>query len=238
MSAQEFTLAEEAEISTEANPGTSDWDQFELLRELGVNRLSMGVQSFQPAGTGLSGPHPTARMTRYAAYEAALRAGFANINLDFMFGLPQQSLESWNDTLDKALELAPQHLSLYSLIVEPGTPLAHWVETGQSPPPDDDQAAALYETAMARLRNAGYHHYEVSKLGTRQGVRLPTQPHLLAESGLGRSRAGRAQPPALSSVGASAPPADSGRFRRGCTGTECEHAMRAGGVALVQSQKA
>jgi len=78
------------------------------------------------------------------------------------FGLPQQSLEAWNDTLDKALELAPQHLSLYSLIVEPGTPLAHWVETGQTPPPDDDQAAALYETAMARLGKAGYLHYEVS----------------------------------------------------------------------------
>ena len=79
-----------------------------------------------------------------------------------MFGLPQQSMESWSDTLDKALELGPQHLSLYSLIVEPDTPLAHWVETGQTPPPDDDQAATLYETAMARLRKAGYFHYEVS----------------------------------------------------------------------------
>lgn len=157
----EFPLAEDAEISTEANPGTSDWDQFELLLELGVNRLSMGVQSFQPPELAFLGRIHSAD-DALRAYEAALRAGFANINLDFMFGLPQQSLEAWSDTLDKALELAPQHLSLYSLIVEPGTPLAHWVETGQTPPPDDDQAAALYETAMARLGKAGYLHYEVS----------------------------------------------------------------------------
>ena len=79
-----------------------------------------------------------------------------------MFGLPRQSAQAWDDTLDKALELAPRHLSLYSLIVEPDTPLAHWVQTGQTAAPDDDSAAALYETAMARLRTAGYAQYEVS----------------------------------------------------------------------------
>jgi oxygen-independent coproporphyrinogen-3 oxidase len=156
-----FTLAADVEISSEANPGIEDWGQFALLHSLGVNRLSLGVQSFQAEELAFLGRiHGTDDVLR--AYDAALRAGFANINLDFMFGLPRQSAEAWNDTLDKALDLAPRHLSLYSLIVEPDTPLAHWVQTGQTPAPDDDLAAALYETAMARLQTAGYAQYEVS----------------------------------------------------------------------------
>ena len=157
----EFSLAADAEISAEANPGSADWGHFTLLRELGVNRLSMGVQSFQPPELAFLGRIHSADDALHA-FDAALKAGFENINLDFMFGLPQQSLNAWSDTLDMALKLAPQHLSLYSLIVEPDTPLAHWVETGQTPPPDDDLAAKQYETAMARLRKAGYVHYEVS----------------------------------------------------------------------------
>ena len=157
----EFSLEEEAEISAEANPGIEDWGQFALLRELGVNRLSMGVQSFQPQELAFLGRIHSADDARHA-FDAASEAGFENINLDFMFGLPQQSLKAWSDTLDKALELAPRHLSLYSLIVEPDTPLWHWVETGQTSPPDDDLAAEQYEIAMARLRQSGYVHYELS----------------------------------------------------------------------------
>lgn len=158
---ERFKLAGGAEISSEANPGIEDQGQFALLRRLGVNRLSMGVQSFQAAELEFLGRiHDAEDAVR--AYDAALEAGFANINLDFMFGLPRQSVEAWNDSLDRALALAPRHLSLYSLIVEPETPLAHWVETGQSPAPDDDVAAEMYEVAMSRLREAGYEQYEVS----------------------------------------------------------------------------
>ena len=157
----QFSLAADAEISSEANPGIEDLGQFALLRSLGVNRLSMGVQSFQADELAFLGRiHGADDVLR--AYDAAQKADFTNINLDFMFGLPRQSAEAWNDTLDKALDLAPEHLSLYSLIVEPDTPLAHWVQTGQAPAPDDDQAAALYEIAMARLQTAGYDQYEVS----------------------------------------------------------------------------
>lgn len=156
-----FALAVDVEISSEANPGIEDRGQFALLRSLGVNRLSMGVQSFQAEELDFLGRiHDAEDALR--AYDAATEAGFANINLDFMFGLPRQSLEAWNDSLDRALDLAPRHLSLYSLIVEPDTPLAHWVETGRTPPPDDDLAAEMYETAMSRLREGGYEQYEVS----------------------------------------------------------------------------
>jgi len=156
-----FELAVDVEISSEANPGIEDRGQFALLRSLGVNRLSMGVQSFQAEELDFLGRiHDAEDALR--AYDAATEAGFDNINLDFMFGLPRQSLEAWNDSLDKALDLAPRHLSLYSLIVEPDTPLAHWVETGQTPAPDDDLAAEMYEIAMSRLREAGYEQYEVS----------------------------------------------------------------------------
>ncbi len=156
-----FSLAADAEISSEANPGIEDRGQFSLLRRLGVNRLSMGVQSFQADELAFLGRiHDADEALR--AYDAATEAGFANINLDFMFGLPGQSVQAWNDTLEKALALAPRHLSLYSLIVEPDTPLAHWVATGKTVAPDDDIAAEMYETAMAGLLSAGYDQYEVS----------------------------------------------------------------------------
>ena len=156
-----LTLADDCEITCEANPGTVDRPKFALLRELGVNRLSLGVQSFQPQELAFLGRIHGAE-DAVAAFGAARRAGFDNINLDFMFGLPHQEPAAWDATLTQALTLAPEHLSLYSLIVEPNTPLHHWVATGLVDAPDDDHAALLYETAMTRLAAAGYVHYEVS----------------------------------------------------------------------------
>lgn len=156
-----FAIAADAEITSEANPGTVDRDRFRGLRDLGVNRLSMGVQSFQPDELRFLGRiHDVADV--YRAFDAARAAGFDNINLDFMFGLPGQSPRAWAATLDAALDLAPEHLSLYSLIVEPNTPLHQWVQTGRVAAPDDDAAAALYEQALELLGAAGHRHYEVS----------------------------------------------------------------------------
>ena len=156
-----FDLAEGCEITCEANPGTVDRAKFAALRRLGVNRLSMGVQSFQPQELAFLGRiHDVADVHR--AYDAARAAGFDNINLDFIFGLPHQAVDGWESTLDQALQLAPEHLSLYSLIVEPNTPLYHWVQIGEVDAPDDDLAADLYELAMAKLADAGYLQYEVS----------------------------------------------------------------------------
>lgn len=156
-----FRIADDCEITSEVNPGVVDRAKFQSLRSLGVNRLSMGVQSFQPEELNFLGRiHAVADV--YCAYDAARAAGFDNINLDFMFGLPEQPLANWQDTMAKALALAPEHLSLYSLIVEPNTPLHHWVQTGRTPAPDDDLAADHYEDAIERLAAAGYQQYEVS----------------------------------------------------------------------------
>lgn len=156
-----FTLAPGCEITSEANPGTVDRAKFEILRSLGVNRLSIGVQSFQPEELSFLGRIHDVKDV-FKAFEAARAAGFANINLDFIFGLPNQSLENWGKTLAAAIDLGPEHLSLYSLIVEPNTPLHHWVATGKVAGPDEDLAATHYEYAMEQLAAAGYLHYEIS----------------------------------------------------------------------------
>ena len=158
---ERFELAPGAEVSSEANPGTVDLARFEALREAGVNRLSMGVQSFQADELDFLGRIHGADEAR-AAFAAARSAGFDAINLDLMFGLPGQAPRAWQASLDSALELGTEHLSLYSLIVEPGTPLARWVAEGSCTAPDDDRAAELYAIARSRLAAAGYRHYEVS----------------------------------------------------------------------------
>ena len=156
-----FDILPGAEITSEANPGTVDASRFETLRMLGVNRLSMGVQSFDDEELRFLGRIHTADEAR-AAFELARRVGFENINLDFMFGLPQQAPETWRNTLQTAIELQTEHLSLYSLTVEPDTALAAWVARGQVSAPDPDLAADLYEAAQELLGRAGFQQYEIS----------------------------------------------------------------------------
>ena len=156
-----FDVDPDAEISLEANPGALEYGQLDELRSLGVNRLSMGAQSFDAALLRWMGRiHSPEDVER--AFGAARAAGFDNINLDFMYALPGQTLESWIATLERALALKPDHLSLYSLIVEEHTPLHRWVSEGKVAPPDDDLAADMYEHARERLRETGYIHYEIS----------------------------------------------------------------------------
>ncbi len=156
-----FDILPDAEITSEANPGTVDARRFEMLRALGVNRLSMGVQSFDDAELRFLGRIHNATEA-LAAYHLARRVGFQNINLDFMFGLPGQSPEVWRNTLQTAIDLDTEHLSLYSLTVEPGTALAAWVARGQVSAPDPDRAADLYELAQELLARAGFVQYEIS----------------------------------------------------------------------------
>ena len=150
-------LGADAEITLEANPGAVDAGHFDAYLRAGVNRLSIGVQS-------LSAPHLNALGRIHdpgqalAAHAVARRAGFGNINLDMMFGLPRQSMTQARDDLARLIDLQPEHVSYYQLTLEPNTAFAH------SPPPvpDDDQLCDMQEQGMALLAAAGYRRYEVS----------------------------------------------------------------------------
>jgi oxygen-independent coproporphyrinogen-3 oxidase len=156
-----FALDAEAEITLEANPGTLEYGHLDELYAAGVNRLSMGAQSFDAGLLRWMGRiHTPAEIE--TAFAAGRAAGFEQINLDFIYALPGQSLATWRETLTKAIALAPDHLSLYSLIVEEGTPLNTWVQQGRVRPADEDTAADMYELAEQMLADAGYGHYEIS----------------------------------------------------------------------------
>ncbi len=150
-----------AEITTEANPGTMDTQHLAVLRDAGFNRISFGVQSFD-AGLlkTLDRIHSAAEAKHAVA--AARAAGFENVSLDLMFALPRQTLTQWRDTLDQALALETDHLSLYSLIVEPGTGFYTLQQKGRLPLPDDDLAAEMFQMAIDAARSAGFGQYEIS----------------------------------------------------------------------------
>jgi oxygen-independent coproporphyrinogen-3 oxidase len=153
---------EGAEITSEANPGTVlGRDYLGGLRSLGVNRLSMGVQSLHDPTLRMLGRIHSADEARRSFAEAR-EAGFDNINLDFIFGLPGQSQGQWEQTLDAITGWGADHFSLYSLILEETTPLFAQVTAGRLNVPDDDATASMYEAAMERFAAAGYVQYEIS----------------------------------------------------------------------------
>ncbi len=156
-----FHLAPAVEITIEANPGSADSARLAGLRHLGFNRLSLGVQSFQDDELRLLGRIHSAPGAR-DAYQAARQAGFRNVNLDLIYGLPGQPLVAWRRTLTEAIALRPEHLSLYALTLEDGTPLAADVARGHLPAPDPDLAADMYLWAGEALAAAGYRQYEIS----------------------------------------------------------------------------
>lgn len=158
---EQFDLASTAEITMEANPGTVDGPYLEAVRALGVNRLSFGMQSAVEAELAL-----LERSHDYATVQEAIAlsraAGFDNVSLDLIYGLPGQTLDSWRESLDAALALAPDHLSLYCLTIEPGTPMQRWLLEGRIAAPDPDLASEQYDLACARLAAEGWEHYEIS----------------------------------------------------------------------------
>lgn len=158
---ERFEMADEAEVTSEANPGTLDEGYLASLRGLGVNRLSLGVQSFDDGLLRLLGRIHTSGQAA-ETYRLARRAGFANINLDLIYGLPTQTRPQWQETLEHGLALGPDHLSLYALTLEEGTPLHAQVARGELPQPDPDLAADMYLLAQETLAGAGYRHYEIS----------------------------------------------------------------------------
>lgn len=161
-----FELLPGAEITLEANPGSVTTEWLFQARRLGVNRLSFGMQSAHPGDLRiLERQHDAVDVIR--AVEWSRRAGFNNLSLDLIFGIPGQDLQRWADSLEFALRLKPEHLSLYSLTVEGGTPFKRWVDRGLVAMPGDDLAADMYELACERLEQAGFAHYEISNWARR-----------------------------------------------------------------------
>lgn len=158
---ERFDIAPDAEVTLEANPGTVDAAHMQGLRELGFNRVSFGVQSFHEEELRrLERIHDAQEVED--AYAWARAAGFERVNLDLIYGLIGQSMEAWQTNLETALALGPDHLSLYALTLEEGTPLTRDVERGRTPGPDLDLQADMFEWTREHLRGRGYEHYEVS----------------------------------------------------------------------------
>jgi oxygen-independent coproporphyrinogen-3 oxidase len=173
---ERFAVEPEAEVTLEANPGTVDLAYLRQLLALGVNRLSLGIQSFHDEELAtLDRIHSVAEAEE--AYRWAREAGFLSVNLDLIYGLPQtgaagpeqpfdsaqdRPMERWQASLDRAIELGPDHMSLYALTVEEGTKLAYDIDRGRAPEPDGDAQAAMYEWSQERMADAGYGQYEIS----------------------------------------------------------------------------
>ena len=156
-----FRTTEDLEITIEVNPATVDLDGMQYLKSAGVNRVSLGVQSFDDNELSAMGRRHTAS-DGLAAFHNARSAGLANISIDLIAGFPGQSLASIRRNLATALELEPEHLSIYLLEVKEGTELEARILSGQVQAPDDDLAATLYEHICETVVAAGYEHYEIS----------------------------------------------------------------------------
>lgn len=163
-------IGDGAEATVEANPETLDADKLSRLRAAGFNRLSLGVQSWDDAClTGLGRRHTAAEAER--AFRLARAAGFTNVGIDLMYGIPGQTAAAWRETLARTVALGPEHVSAYSLQIEEGTPFGRWAREGRLSAPDpggagalpaDDAAAEMYARAREVLGAAGYEHYEIS----------------------------------------------------------------------------
>lgn len=156
-----LTLAGELEVSVETNPNTVTPATLSQLRLAGVNRLSIGVQSFADEVLAVIGRSHSAGEA-HRAIRAAREAGFANLNLDLIYGLPAQTPARWRATLEATLAHRPEHLSLYELMIEEGTPFAARAERGELPLPDEDEVLEMEETARTLLGAHGYRRYEIS----------------------------------------------------------------------------
>jgi oxygen-independent coproporphyrinogen-3 oxidase len=156
-----FDVNTDAEVTLEANPSDVQAAYFAHLRSSGVNRISLGVQSSHEDELQLLRRGHSFQVA-IDTYEAARQADFDNVNLDLIYGLPDQPIEKWRTTLERVIALQPDHISAYSLQVEERTAMLRWVQNGRVSEPDDDTVASMYELAQELLAQAGYEHYEIS----------------------------------------------------------------------------
>jgi len=156
-----FTLTPDCEITIEANPGTVSYESLLKLREIGINRISYGVQSANSFELQmLERAHNFFNVIE--AVTSARKAGFDNLNLDIIYGLPEQTLSTWQTTVKRILDLHPEHISAYALTLEHGTPFGRWSSKGLLPLPDPDLAAEMYNWASDAFESNGYVQYEIS----------------------------------------------------------------------------
>jgi putative oxygen-independent coproporphyrinogen III oxidase len=158
---QHFLFAPDTEITLEANPDDLTAEKLRLFRDLGVNRLSLGAQSFDEAELRFLGRRHTARQT-HAALDLIRAAGLANLGLDLIYGLPGQTLDAWRHTLKTALSFAPEHLSCYQLTLADDSPLGHRAARGDVVPLDEEAQRQFFLMTSQFLKERGYLHYEVA----------------------------------------------------------------------------
>lgn len=158
---EHFIIPADTEFTSEANPGTLTEDWLYAAMNGGVNRLSLGMQAYQPELLKTLGRiHDFSQVVDSVAL--ARQAGISNLNLDLMFGLPSQTATMWRETLGKALSLRPEHLSCYGLIPEDGTPLKADLDAGRLTLPDEDEERCMYDDSLKLLNAHGYGQYEIS----------------------------------------------------------------------------
>ncbi|HEY9704071.1 MAG TPA: radical SAM family heme chaperone HemW [Allocoleopsis sp.] len=156
-----FNITQNAEISIEMDPGTFDYAQIKEYKELGINRVSLGVQSFQNELLKNCGrSHNVDEI--FQAIDLIRKAEINNFSIDLISGLPHQTLDQWEFSLKSAIDIYPHHISIYDLIVEEKTPFARYYEAGKTPLPTDEMTAKMYKLASEKLKKAGYEHYEIS----------------------------------------------------------------------------
>lgn len=158
---REFKLSKDTEITIEANPGTLTKDKLSMMKEAGCNRLSLGVQSFDEDELKLLGRIHNSRDV-YQTYYLARESGYDNISIDLMYGLPGQKIYDWKNNLHKAIELEPDHISLYQLNIEEDTPFYFMKKKGLIDECDQELALRMYEYAIDTLTEIGFTHYEIS----------------------------------------------------------------------------
>ena len=158
---QQFGICADAEISMEMDPGTFSLEQLSDYKTLGVNRFSLGIQSFDDKLLEKSG-----RFHRYKDIEQSIdfiyKTNIINFSLDLISGLPYQTLEDWKSSLEKAIKIQPSHISCYDLVLEPVTAFGKQYKPGKFPLPDDDNTMLMYKMGQRILTEAGYEHYEIS----------------------------------------------------------------------------
>jgi len=156
-----YSQGDAIEVSLEVNPGTVNEEYLKAIKSYGINRLSIGVQSLDNKELGRLGRlHDASAAVK--VMKSARSAGFDNINIDLIYGIPGQSLRSWRRTLEGVVSMEPEHLSLYGLSLEPGTAMLSQIESGKLPQTDPDLSADQYEMAEKMLEKQGYRHYEIS----------------------------------------------------------------------------